>query len=188
MGRQKMRKYSDRELVKGCTQNDRHYQEHLYRQYFDSMMRMCLRYTQDKDVAMEIVNNGFLRAFKKIHTFGFKGSLEGWLRKLVYHSLSDYFRKKDKAVYFMDIEDRDIPKQDTVLDKLYLEDILKLVEQLPNATRDVFVLYAIDGYTHVEIGKMLGISEGTSKWHLSTARKKLKELIKKLNNSRNYAG
>jgi len=184
----KARTYTERELVDGCVNNDRQCQEVLYRRYFESMMRMCMRYTRDRDLAMEIVNTGFLRVFKKIHTFGFKGSLEGWIRKLVFHSLSDHFKKKDKKVYFMEVDDRDAPVSETALNKLYLEDILKLVDQLPDATRDVFVLYAIDGYTHVEIGKMLGISEGTSKWHLSTARKKLKHLIGKFYNKTNYAG
>ncbi len=180
-------KYTERELVEGCVRNDRYCQEYLYRQYFDSMMRMCMRYTQDKDLAMEIVNTGFLRVFKKLHTFQFKGSLEGWIRKLVFHSLSDHFKKKERKVFFLEMEDRDAPVSETALNKLYLEDILKLVDELPDATRDVFVLYAIDGYTHVEIGKMLGISEGTSKWHLSTARKKLKRLIGQFYNKKNYA-
>jgi RNA polymerase sigma factor (sigma-70 family) len=113
--------------------------------------------------------------------------LEGWIRKLVFHSLSDHFKKKDKKVFFLEIEDRDAPVEGNALNKLYLEDLLKLVDELPDATRDVFVLYAIDGYTHVEIGKMLGISEGTSKWHLSTARKKLKRLIGQFYNKKNYA-
>ncbi len=181
-------KYTERELVEGCVRNDRRCQEALYRIHFQSMMRMCMRYTQDRDLAMEIVNTGFLRVFKKLHTFQFKGSLEGWIRKLVFHSLSDHFKKKDKKVYFLEVEDRDSPVAEAALDKLYLEDILKLVDQLPDATRDVFILYAIDGYTHVEIGNMLGISEGTSKWHLSNARKKLKDLIRKFYNRKNYAG
>jgi len=180
-------KYTERELVEGCVRNDRHCQEFLYRQYFESMMRMCLRYTHDRDLAMEIVNTGLLRVYKKLHTFQFKGSLEGWIRKLVFHSLSDHFKRKEKKVFFLEIEDRDVPVAENVLNKLYLEDILKLVDQLPNATREVFVLYAIDGYTHVEIGKMLGISEGTSKWHLSNARKKLKLLIRQFYNQKNYA-
>ena len=73
----KRKDYSDEELVHGCVQNSRIFQEVLYRKYFATMMHMCLRYTDDRDKAMEIVNNGFLRVFKKINTFSFKGSLEG---------------------------------------------------------------------------------------------------------------
>jgi RNA polymerase sigma factor (sigma-70 family) len=174
----KPKKHTEKELVDGCVKNDRYAQEMLYRRFFEPMMRMVLRYTQDKEVAMEIINNGFLRVFKKLHTFSFNGSLEGWIRRLVFHSVSDYFKKNDKSVYFLDIEDRDAPNNENALNNLYLEDMLKLVDFLPNATREVFYLYAIEGYTHVEIADRLQISTGTSKWHLSNARKKLKHLIR----------
>lgn len=180
--------YSDRELVEGCMENDRFSQEMLYRKYFAGMIRMCMRYTEDRDKAMEIVNLGFLRVFKKLHTFSHKGSLEGWIRRLVFHSLSDYFKKHNQPVYFLEIEDRDAPIPQAALQNLYLEDIMALVDELPDATREVFILYAVEGYTHPEIGEKLGISDGTSKWHLSAARKKLKELIKKHDNSNYYAG
>lgn len=182
------KQYADKELVEGCTRNDRFSQEMLYRKYFPAMMRMCMRYTSDKEVAMEIINNGFLRVFQKIHLYGFTGSLEGWIRRLVFHSISDYFRKNDNPVYFMDIEDRDAPTRENALNKLYLEDILSLVDHLPNATREVFWLYAVEGYTHVEIADKIQISVGTSKWHLSMARQKLKQLIQTYYNNANYAG
>jgi len=184
----KAEQYSEKALVEGCVKNDRYFQELLYRKYFDRMMRMCLRYTQDKDVAMEIVNNGFLRVFKKLHTFAFAGSLEGWIRRLVFHSLSDYFKKNRKTAQILEMEDRDMPTKDSALNTLYLEDLLKLVELLPAATREVFRLYAIEGYTHAEIAERVNISIGTSKWHLATARKKLKQLIRAQNNTNYYAG
>ncbi len=170
--------YTDEELVRGCLNNERLAQERLYRKYFNSMMRMCLRYTQDKNTALDILNTGFLRVFKKLHKYSFNGSLEGWIRRLVFHSLSDYFKKHKTAVHFLDLEDRDGPIRERALSQLYLEDILKLVSFLPDATQEVFCLYAIEGYTHVEIAKQLNISVGTSKWHLSNARKKLKQLIR----------
>ena len=170
--------YSDRDLVEGCLGNDRFSQEMLYRKYFPAMMRMIQRYTQDREAAMDILNTGFLRVFKKLDTFAFSGSLEGWIRRLIFHSLSDYFKKHSRQVYFLELEDRDAPLKEGALSKLYFEDILKLVEMLPDATREVFYLYAIEGYTHVEIAKKANISVGTSKWHLSNARKKLKQLIR----------
>lgn len=182
------KQYSERELVEGCVRNDRLFQELLYRRYFDAMMRMCMRYTQDRDKALEIVNTGFLRVFLKLHTFAFNGSLEGWIRRLVFHSLSDYYKKHNKPVHFLELEDRDVPISQEALSRLYFEDIMKLVDELPGASREVFILYAIEGYTHPEIGERIGISVGTSKWHLSNARKKLKQLIQQYYNSRNYAG
>lgn len=179
---------SEEELVAGCVQNNRHCQEYLYKRFFPTMMQTCLRYTRDPDEAMTIVNNGFLRVFKKLHTFEFKGSLEGWIRRLVFHSVSDYFKKDNKAVHFLVFEERDSSEDNPALSNLYLEDILGMVQQLPPATAEVFRLYAIEGYTHVEIGKLLGISDGTSKWHLSAARKELKAMIRKHNNYQQHAG
>lgn len=180
---------SDQELVAGCVRNDRYSQELLYRRYFPTMLRMCLRYTTDRETALEIINNGFLRVFKKIDTFSFNGSLEGWIRRIVFHCLSDYFRQKTQPVPWLDLEGRDAPTRSTALSNLYMEDVLRLVDRLPNISREVFQLFAIEGYTHAEIGKMLDMSEGTSKWHLAMARKQLKELINRHHhNNQNYAG
>ena len=181
-------KYSDEELLKGCADNSRVHQEMLYRKYFRSMIRMCMRYTQDRDSALEIVNNGFLRVFKKIDKYSGKGSLEGWIRKLVFHALSDYFRSQSRTIHFLELEDRDSAKDATALDHLYFEDLLELVDELPAATKRVFYLYAIEGYSHREISEIAVISTGTSKWHLATARKILQELIAKRNNLKQHAG
>ncbi|GJM33240.1 MAG: DNA-directed RNA polymerase sigma-70 factor [Saprospiraceae bacterium] len=180
--------YSEQELVKGCVNNDRYCQEIFYRKYFPAMLRMVLRYTQDREVAMEIANTGFLRVFQKLDTFSFKGSLEGWVRRLVFHALSDHFRRKKEPVYFLDIEERDAPTNSNALSKLYFEDILSLVDKLPAASKEVFWLYAVEGYTHVEIAEKVNISVGTSKWHLSNARKKLKTLLDSYYNYKHYAG
>ena len=179
---------SEKDLVEACVANDRRAQEELFRRFFPTMMRMCMRYAEDKAVAMEIVNAGFLRVFKKLHTFSFSGSLEGWIRRLIFHSLSDHFKKQTKSVHFLSIEDRDAPHESTALDQLFWEDIIKLVDYLPAASKEVFWLYAIEGYSHAEIAERANISVGTSKWHLSNARKKLKKLIHQINNRTNYAG
>lgn len=181
------KEFSERQIVEGCVRNDRRFQEILYRRYFAGMMGMCLRYTNDREQAMEIVNNGFLRVFKKIHTFAFKGSLEGWIRKLVYHSLSDYFKKHSKYIQFMVFEERDEMIESQALSNMYVEDIMSMVEDLPATTKQVFQMYAIEGYTHPEIAKTLGMSVGTSKWHLSHARSCLKQFINQNQNKR-HAG
>lgn len=180
--------YTEKQIVQGCIQNERKFQEMLYKQHFHTMMGMCMRHTGDREVSMEIVNMGFLKVFKKLDTFQFRGSLEGWIRRIVYHSLSDYFRKHSKYLQFIALEDWDGESKAEPLEEMYAEDLLKLVDLLPPATQNVFRLYAIEGLTHVEISKKEGISVGTSKWHLSSAREKLKALLKKNNNYRNYVG
>ena len=169
--------YTEQELVEGCARNERRAQEAFYRLFFPEMMRMTRRYTRDEDIAIEIVNNGFLRVFKKIHTFAFKGSLEGWVRRLVYHSMADYFRDNARYLHFLVFEERDEAVPESGHETFYEEDILRAVSTLPPVSQEVFRLYAIEGYSHAEIALQLSISEGTSKWHLSTARQKLRALL-----------
>lgn len=172
--------YTDQELVEGCVRNDRRMQEAFYRRFFPEMLRMCLRYTRDEDTAVEIVNNGFLRVFKKLHTYAFKGSLEGWVRRLVYHSMADYYRDNARYLHFLVLEERDDVVPERGHEVFYEEEILKAVSALPPVSQEVFRLYAIEGYSHAEIADNLSISEGTSKWHLSTARQKLREMLEAL--------
>lgn len=150
------------------------------------MLKMCMRYTQNREDAMIIVNNGFLRVFKKIDQFQAKGSLEGWIRRIVYHSVSDYFRKREKDLKFLVFEEYDKEIHGTVLDKLYADDIISIIDEIPPASGEVFRLFAIEGYTHKEIAEIKGISIGTSKWHLSEARKKLQKLIYKQGTYKQY--
>lgn len=174
------KQYTDQELVEGCVRNDRRTQEAFYRRFFPEMLRMCMRYTRDEDTAIEIVNNGFLRIFKKLHTFAFKGSLEGWVRRLVYHSMADYFRDNARYLHFLVLEERDEVVPERGHDVFYEEEILKAVGSLPPVSQQVFRLYAIEGYSHAEIAENLSMSEGTSKWHLSTARQKLRDMLEAL--------
>jgi len=173
------KKYTEQELVDGCAANDRRAQEALYRRFFPEMLRMVRRYTRDEDTAFEVVNNGMLRVFKKIHTFAFKGSLEGWMRRLVYHCMADYYRENACYLHFLVLEDHDQSVAERGHESFYEEDILKAVRTLPPTSQEVFRLYAIEGYSHAEIAENLHISEGTSKWHLSTARQKLRMILEK---------
>ncbi len=136
-----------------------------------------MRYTRDEEVAITICNDGFLKVFKRIETFSGKGSFQGWIRRIVYHAMSDHFRKEAKYIQFMVFDDYEKESQGEALEDLYLQDLLELVGQLPHMTRTVFEHYAIEGYNHREIGEKLGISDNTSKWHLANARKKIKEML-----------
>ncbi len=152
------------------------------------MMRMVRRYAADEDRALEILNNGFLKVFMKIHTFRSEGSLEGWIRRIVYHSVSDYYKKESGYLRFIVLEDADKENTaDEALGSLYYDDLLQIINSLPGRSKEVFSLYAIEGYTHREIAERLEISEGTSKWHLSHAREQLKLLLENRMKS-HYAG
>ena len=155
-------KYSEKELVDACINNDRRAQEVLYRKYFRTMIGMCLRYTDDRDVAMEIVNNGFLRVFKKLDTFSFKGSLEGWIRKLVYHSLSEYFKKNSKYLQFLVFEERDARIEEEALSNVYVEDILKMVDLLSLNQLVLVKVVSIDRQGKIRLSRKEAIGQKAS--------------------------
>ena len=144
------------------------------------MMSMCLKYTKDEDRALLILNDGFLKVFKHIGTYeASKASLYTWIRRIIINTAIDFLRKQraylDTEVLPAGTDEPGIDNE--ALNKLSGEALLKLIRQLPDATGLVFNLYAVDGFNHREIGTLLGISEGTSRWHLSEGRKQLKALI-----------
>ncbi len=149
------------------------------------MMSMCMRYMSDREIAARIVNDGFLKIFSRIDTFENKGSFEGWMRRIIFRCLSDTLRKESTYLKFLVFEDKDAGYKSEALSRLYEEDLLKLVDQIPSASAEVFLLYAVEGFSHKEIASKKNISIGTSKWHLSDARKKLRDLIRKTDTSTN---
>ena len=126
------------------------------------------------------MNNGYLRAFQKIKQYNFQGSFEGWLRKIIFHAVADYVKQNTRYSNQVLLIEKDQSVENGHAEKLYYDQLLKLVQELPDATRNVFNMYVMEGFTHREISNIIGISEGTSKWHLSEGRRVLKEKIEKL--------
>ncbi|NHA03168.1 sigma-70 family RNA polymerase sigma factor [Mucilaginibacter sp. HC2] len=170
-------------LVKGCINNNRTAQEALYKLFHADMLRVCYSYLPDKELAKEAFNTGFLKAFQSIKNFDIeKGELGGWIRKIMIYTAIDLCRKELKFnVKSLDERDSDdYLISPSALEKLYFEDILKNIRTLPFATQTVFNLSVLDGFTHKEISEQLNISEGTSRWHLAEAKRKLRELLEAL--------
>jgi len=168
------------DLIQGCIRNERAAQEKLYHLFYPRMMAVVRRYIDHTEQAEEVLNNGFLRAFQKVQQYTFQGSFEGWLRKIVFHAVSDYVKQHMRYNTHIVLAEKDEYVHKDHADKLYYNQLLELVQALPDATRTVFNLYVMEGLAHKEIGKLLGISEGTSKWHLSEGRRQLKEKIERL--------
>ena len=143
------------------------------------MMNFCLRYTKNEMDAMEVLNSGFYKVFKNIHQYDpDKASLYTWIRTIIINNCLDFIRVKEKNIKAEELDKaEEIELEPEIISKMKSVDLLEMIRQLPTATQTVFNLYVIEGYTHKEIGQMVGISEGTSKWHLSEARKILKQLI-----------
>ena len=167
-------------LISGCARQERGAQAKLYELFYPRMMGMVRRYFPAQELAEEILNNGFLRAFQKIESYGFKGSFEGWLRKIVFHSVSDFAKTQVKYSDKILLIEKDEFVIKDAASKLYYDDLMKLVFELPETARIVFNMFVFDDQSHREIAKSLGISEGTSKWYLSEARKELKYKIERL--------
>ena len=168
------------DLIQGCIRNERAAQEKVYHLFYSRMMGVVRRYIDQPEQAEEVLNNGFLRAFQKVAQYTFQGSFEGWLRKIVFHAVSDYVKQNARYNEHIVLVEKDEYIQKDHADNLYYNQLLQLVQALPVATRSVFNMYVMEGFAHKEIGKMLGISEGTSKWHLSEGRRLLKDKIEKL--------
>lgn len=167
-------------VIKGCIKNDRRAQEQLYKRFYHAMMALCVRYTRNSEDAIEVMNDGFLKVFRNIGNYSSeKASFYTWIRTIIIHTAIDFLRKRQTYPETGELTDGpDEPSIDNAaLSRLSGEEMLKIIRQLPAATGLVFNLYAVDGFTHREIGTLLGISEGTSRWHLSEARKQLKTFI-----------
>ena len=159
--------------MNGALQGDRRKQEAFYRHFAPAALSVCRRYTKDRSDAMELLNLGMLKVFEKLDQFRWEGSLEGWIKRLVFNSTIDHFRKH-KQRPTLEIANWDQPDAAVATHALYAEDLGKMIDMLPEPTREVFWLFAVEGYNHAEIAQQLAFSEGNSRWHLSKARKLLK--------------
>lgn len=169
-------------LVKKCIAFDRHYQEIFYRKFADKMFNVSLTYAENYDEAADILQEGFIKIFRKLHQFNFEGSLEGWVRKIIVNTALESYRKKTREQKNLNllVDTTDDYSEDD-LSVFGVQEIIELVNHLPSKAQVVLKLYAIEGYSHKEIADNLNITEGTSKSQLNRARKLLKEAFSKRN-------
>jgi RNA polymerase sigma factor (sigma-70 family) len=160
------------EIIKGCVSGKSEAQEALYKRYSGKLFGISLRYTKDYSSAEDVLHEGFIKIYNNISGFKGSGSFEGWMRRIIINTALERFRKNFQMYSLSDINEQEESfKYNHILTEIAAKDLLNLVQDLPAAYRMVFNLYAIDGYTHKEIGEILNISEGTSKSNLSRARK-----------------
>jgi RNA polymerase sigma factor (sigma-70 family) len=170
---------SESDLIKGCIAGERRMQEELYRRFAPKMYAVCLRYANNADDAQDLLQEGFIKVYRNLHRFRAEGSFEGWIRRVFVNTSIEHFRKKSTRLSMVTdkeentIEDADI----TALHRLAEKDIINIIQELSPGYRTVFNLYVVEGYSHKEIGDLLGISEGTSKSQLARAKGVLQKKI-----------
>jgi RNA polymerase sigma-70 factor (ECF subfamily) len=168
-------------LIQSSLKGSRQSQKLLYQQFYGYGMTVCIRYAKNREEAQEILNDGFIKAFKNLHRFDFKKPFRIWLRRILINTAIDSLRKNKKYHQTNDLDQAyDISVEADGLNTLSAQEILQLVQKLAPSYRAVFNLYAIEGFSHKEVSKQLEISIGTSKSNLAMARKRLKAMYLKL--------
>jgi RNA polymerase sigma factor (sigma-70 family) len=165
-------------IIGGCITGDRKAQEFLFRQVYPFAIRIATQYSRDDLDAADILSHAFVKVFRSIASFdAAKGNFHGWLKRIIINEALDHIKTRSRSEA-RELQEADEPFiSNSIIEKIDFDAIMQVIRQLPPATHAVFVLFAIEGYGHREIGQQLGMSEGTSKWHLSEARKYLQKKI-----------
>ena len=163
------------QLILDCQKNDVRAQEQLYKLFAAKFFGICLKYAANYAEAEDNLQDGFIIIFKKIGQFNFKGSFEGWAKRIMINNALQKYRN----IRFLEIVDYDVAEEETIIEEeqVPLEYLLKIIQELPDRYRLVFSLYVLDGYSHKETAEMLGITTGTTKSNLARARMILKDKI-----------
>jgi RNA polymerase sigma factor (sigma-70 family) len=167
-----------RELIGGCIAQNRKQQKMLYKTFYGFAMGICLRYAGNRYEATEIMNQGFFKVFTHLNKFDHEKPFQAWLGRIMMNASIDYYRSNLKWANMEDLNNvADVGHYELPDRRLHYDDLVGMIQQLPNAYRTVFNLFAIEGFTHEEIAEQLSITIGTSKSNLFKAREKLKALI-----------
>ena len=176
--------YNERLLIRKAAKRDRNAQYKLYEKYAPKMLALCRSYVKDLHFAEDVMQKGFLKAFTRIGSFLGRGSFEAWVRRIMIHESINFLKKKPWLLYDSSITELEDLSSSNIASKSDAEFLLKLIDQLPDGFWVVFMLHAVEGFTHKEIAGVLQIPENTSRSKLSKARKILQEkvgLIRKKN-------
>lgn len=177
---------TEKELVQACLKNDRSAQFELFQRFSYQLKGVCIRYLVDSDSVEDALQESFIRIFTHLKSYNFDGPLGAWLRKITVNTCLEICRKNATLKSHLDELQKDSNNfivlsntDNSIIQKLSAEELIKKINQLPIGFRTIFNLYAIEGYNHEEIGNLLNISPGTSKSQYSRARLKLQDMILK---------
>ncbi|MGI8950775.1 MAG: RNA polymerase sigma factor [Chitinophagaceae bacterium] len=168
---------TEKEIIDGCAKNNAICQRILFDKYAGRLMTICLRYASDKSQAEDILQNSFMRIFSQIQQFNFKGSFEGWLKKIVVNCALKTIQKKTLFISHNNYPETVSQTNFSALDNLSEAELIKLISSLPDGYKIVFNLYVMEGYSHEEIATLLNMESSTSRSQLLKARKLLQKQI-----------
>lgn len=171
----------DKALIKACLCHDRMAQERFYQKYFEDAYRTCNRYLSQYADVMAVVNEGFLKVFQNLERYDpAQGTAGAWIHRIMMHSAIDHIRKENRitTISLNEEDSLGMSVDNEVLNDIDAEELLIVVKDLPPATRVVFNMFVMEGYSHKEIAQHLELSESTSRWHLTEAKKRLQKLIR----------
>lgn len=169
------------DIIAGCKKGDKKCQDALVREYAGVLMAICYRYTKDRVVAQDALQETFINTFKYFHSYNGKGSFDGWIKRIAVNCSLTFMKKLRAAHYADEIDDRlhaktTVPEVYSTMGKA---EVLELLKELPHSMYTIFNLIIIEGYNHADVSKMLDISERTSRATLSRARARLIEIMKR---------
>jgi len=172
---------SIKKIIDGCLRNNRKHQQELFKAAGTTLMGVCIRYAKDKSEAEDFFQDGFIGIFNNLHQYEFKGSFEGWLRRVMTNCCinqirknKSFFLKFTENMEFQDFEEEENTKEEfEVIRNSKIEKIIQEVQKLPPQFRTCFNMFVVDGYQHKEIAEELGIAEGTSKSNVHKAKQKI---------------
>lgn len=175
----------DLDLITACIKRERKAEYELYRVTYSYLISICLRYTNSREEAREMLNIGFLKILYNLEKYKPEVPFKKWIRKVMINTLIDEYRKEkkhDEHIEYVDTysETKDFADVNDALVKMDVDQIHSLIVKLPPVSRRVFTMYVIDGFNHKEIAEMLEITDGTSRWHLNFSKNKLREMFLKL--------
>ena len=173
------------ELIKKAAKNNREAQHLLFEVHAPKMLSVCRYYVKDIYKAEEVMMNGFFKAFTNLNNFKNEGSFEGWIRRIMVREAISFYRQKKQIQFANEVENYSAEFHNDIDSSIEVAQIQACIDSLPEGYRLIFNMYAIDGYKHNEIAKMLDINEGTSKSQLFKAKKMLQEKINTLNSVQN---
>jgi len=168
-------------LIKKALKNEREAQHFLYTMYSSKMLSVCRYYISDLQHAEDVMLEGFFKVFSNLKSFKREGSFEGWVRRIMVRESISFLRRQKNVEFSLEEANVDYRYSHDLSTELEVNEIQKLIDDLPEGYKMIFVMYAIEGYKHSEIAELLNISEGTSKSQLFKARKMLQQKIKELN-------